>query len=209
MRSGVNQPRSPPLLLEPCPWISRLASAANFAPFSSSPIELLGELLGGHQDVPRVVFEARQGGHLRLVLRAQFLLGRLLVLQIPLRDRLLQHVEARQLEQADCLGSLVRPSFSACCAISSARTRLSSARSRCSAVQLGRGLAGDAFRVDIEEARADRLAVDGRHGGFAIGGCGAWRPRRPSAGRPPARAGTAEEAGFVNNSCLFLSRLQV
>ena len=55
---------------------------------------LCAKRLGRDQDVARVVFELRQRGDLRLVLGAQLLLGGLAVLQILLRDRLLEHVQA-------------------------------------------------------------------------------------------------------------------
>ena len=54
MRSGVNQPRSPPLVLEES-IESRLASSSNFSPFSRRCDDLLRERLGRHQDVAGVV----------------------------------------------------------------------------------------------------------------------------------------------------------
>ena len=106
MRSGVNQPRSPPLVLEES-IESLLGDVFELLALVQAVDDLLRERLGGHQDVARVVFLLGHGADLRLVLGAQLLLGRLAVLQVLIRHRLLEHVEARELQQVGGVAVLV------------------------------------------------------------------------------------------------------
>ena len=85
--------------------------SSNLPPFSSRSHHLLREGLGRDQNVARVIFQLRQVGDLLLVLRTQLLLRRLLVLEITLLHRLLQNVEARQLEQVLGVRDLVDTFF--------------------------------------------------------------------------------------------------
>ena len=116
MRSGANQPRSPPLSAEPCPPRVGLASVAEVGAALELLDDLLRDVLAAHQDVPRVVFDQRRGRDLRFELGAQLRLGRRALLQIFLRAtaccRRLRRDSSRRVATS---GSFVRPSFSACC----------------------------------------------------------------------------------------------
>ena len=115
--------------------------------------ELLREALGRNQDMAGVVFELRQrsrpGSRTRRAAPARWA-------SCPsdnaLRIGLLQHVEARQLEQVaqcrrSCPGRPWRPAGSP-----RARIRLSSALRCCSGVRSRGLLAGDALDVEVEES---------------------------------------------------------
>src|ERR1700722_13200275 len=111
-----------------------------------------------------VVFLVRKKADLSLVLGAGFLLGRLLVLQIAIRDRLLQHIEARKLKERRrgrflveaLLGRFLRDDFGAHQIVE--RLLLLLGR------EIGdRVLTGEPLRIVVVVLAADGRAIDSRH----------------------------------------------
>ena len=125
--------------------------------------DLLGEGLGGDQDVARVVFLLRLTAQLRLVFRAQLLLARLAILQVAVRHRLLQHVEARELEERCGVGALVETFFGGLLGHEARADQVVERETALLGGELRGSLAADSLDVELIEVAADGGAVHGRY----------------------------------------------
>ena len=117
-----------------------------------------------------MVFLPGRVGDLRLVFRAQLLLARLAVLQVAIRHRLLQHIEARQLEHRGGVTALVETFLGR---LLGHQPRADQVVEREVALLRGeftRALARDPLDVELVEIPADGAAVHGRNRRRGVGG---------------------------------------
>ena len=141
--------------------------------------DLIGERLVLQQDVPDAVFRARHLGDQRVVLGAQFLIGRTLVLQIGISDRALQHVDARKLDAGSGFALLVEALL---LTFGGKDLHVDHRVDRFFAalgVELARWTARGGLHEGVEHRRGDLFAVDDDDrlgtgvdgGGGLVGGC--------------------------------------
>ena len=140
--------------------------------------DFLREWLRRDEDVPGVVLRLRQLRHLSVVLGLQLIVGRLLVSEHLLRERLLEDVQPLHLDELCRLRLLVQALL----------LRLFGQQLRPDQVveglrallrrEIARSLAGDPLDVELVGVAADRRAVDGRNRWGRCGGGRAALARR-------------------------------
>ena len=163
--SSVNQPRSPPLLLEE----SFERFAASFAK-SAPPLQLLGDRLGRRlvvdQDVAGVIF-ARQRRDLCVVFRPQLGVLHRMRFQVFLQAGVDQHLQPRQRQLVADLHVLVDARLLGLFGGELHADELIEQLALLFVADLAAGLPAHVGDVQVEFGLRQRLAVDGRD---ALGG---------------------------------------